>query len=149
MPRMLRLSNGLVVLITGRPETVLHWTADGGQTWSPPVSLYDSREQSLQSENIWYGPSTGYGSIMEFAPDTLWVSYDRLGAYDPETLQRTNQVHVREVSFQFCSVFPTTSSSPYKANRPATMLSFKLAFTFVNVSVAFEIASTPDKSKRR
>ncbi len=108
MPRMLRLSNGLVVLITGRPETVLHWTADGGQTWSPPVSLYDSREQSLQSENIWYGPSTGYGSIMEFAPDTLWVSYDRLGAYDPETLQRTNQVHVREVSFSrvACEVAP-------------------------------------------
>ena len=39
--------------------------------------------------------------------------------------------------------------SEYKANRPATMLSFLLAFTFVNVSVAFEIASTPDKSKRR
>jgi hypothetical protein len=99
-PRMLRLTNGLVVLITGRPETVLHWTTDGGQTWSPPILLYDSREQSLQSENIWYGASTGYGSIMEISPDTLWVSYDRLGAYDPETMQRTNQVHVQEVSFK-------------------------------------------------
>ena len=98
-PRMVRLANGVVVLITGRPETVLHWTTNGGRTWSAPISLYDSREQPLQSENIWYGPSTGYGSLFECEPNELWVSYDRLGAHDPKTGQRTNQTHVRQVCF--------------------------------------------------
>ncbi|MBI2194436.1 MAG: hypothetical protein HYU36_20855 [Planctomycetes bacterium] len=99
-PRLLRLRNGLILLLTGRPETVVHWTADGGRHWSPPMPLFDSREQPLQSENIWYGPSTGYGSLAEVEPDRVWASYDRLGAYDPSTQKRLNQVRVRELRFR-------------------------------------------------
>jgi hypothetical protein len=51
----------------------------------------------MQSENIWYGPSTGYGSMTEVEPNRVWVSYDRLGAYDPSAPKRTNQVRVRDV----------------------------------------------------
>lgn len=96
-PRMVRLENGVIMLLTGRPETVLHWTTDGGRTWSAPSPLYDSREQPAQSENIWYGPSTGYGALAEIEPNRLWASYDRLGAYDASEQKRTNQIHVCDV----------------------------------------------------
>lgn len=97
-PVLAKLENGLVVCHTGRPDTVLHWTADGGRTWSPPVTVVDSREVPLQSMNIWYGATGGYGSVIPVAPDRLLEIHDVLGAYNPATRARTNQCWTSEIA---------------------------------------------------
>ena len=90
-PRLEKMNNGIVCCHVGRPDTVIHWTADGGRTWSPPVQMLDSREIPLQSMNLFYGASTGYGSMVAAGPDRLFEMHDVLGTYNPETMARTNQ----------------------------------------------------------
>ncbi len=51
--------------------------------------MMDSREVPLQSMNIWYGATGGYGYIVPVAPDRLLETHDILGVYDPVTRKRT------------------------------------------------------------
>ena len=64
-PRLHRLSNGMLVLVTGRPGPVaLRFNADGrGEKWSQPVIIFTAM-------------STRYTDVAEIRPGKLLVVYD-------------------------------------------------------------------------
>ena len=66
-PRMHRLRDGRLILVTGRPgPVVLRVDADGnGGTWSEPVTIFA-------------GTSTRYADAVELAPGRILVVYDSL-----------------------------------------------------------------------
>jgi len=65
-PCLLLMSNGVLVLTTGRPEPVTaYFSEDGGSTWTGQVSLFKEK-------------GTRYTGIVEVAPDRLLVVYDHV-----------------------------------------------------------------------
>ena len=66
-PRLHRLSNGVLALITGRPGPVaLRFNADGlGEHWSPPLELFKEM-------------SSRYSDFAEISPGQLLVVYDSI-----------------------------------------------------------------------
>ena len=66
-PRVHRMSNGMMILVTGRlGPVVLRFNLDGlGQTWSHPVTIYSEM-------------STRYTDVAEIAPGRLLVVYDHV-----------------------------------------------------------------------
>lgn len=68
-PRLLKMSNGLVVCLTGRPGFFLLTTGDGGATWSKPEFIQEA-------DGPWGKAPSGYGSIGEVEPGVLGVIYD-------------------------------------------------------------------------
>jgi hypothetical protein len=66
-PRVHRLSNGMLVLVTGRPgPVVLHFNLDGtGREWSRAVTIYTDM-------------STRYCDVAEVSPGKLLVVYDHV-----------------------------------------------------------------------
>jgi hypothetical protein len=65
MPKILRMSNGLLVIATGRPGNRLYFSSDDGNTWGREVWL--TSPQSL---------TTGYCDVLEVAPGRLLAVYD-------------------------------------------------------------------------
>jgi len=99
-PRLTKLPNGVVFCHTGRPEATVHWTADGGRTWSAPTTMLDSREMPVQSMNLFYGATTGYGCLIPAGPDRLFETHDALGHYDPVRMLRSNQCCFTDIHVQ-------------------------------------------------
>jgi hypothetical protein len=66
-PRVHRLSNGMLVLVTGRPgPVVLRFNVDGtGKEWSHPITIYSDL-------------STRYTDVAEVSPGKLLVVYDHV-----------------------------------------------------------------------
>lgn len=72
-PMLLRMSNGVVVCKSGRPGSFLVFSADGGDTWSPPHVMDDYDAPWAPDIHC----SCGYGSIGEMEPGVLMVLYDK------------------------------------------------------------------------
>lgn len=68
-PRLLKMSNGPVVCLTGRPGFFLLTTGDGGVTWSKPEFIQEA-------DGPWGKAPSGYGSIGEVEPGVVGVIYD-------------------------------------------------------------------------
>ncbi len=69
MPKLRLLSNGVLVLATGRPGNSLYFSTDGGRSWPREVSIS--------------GPSyatSGYCDLQEVTPGRLLVAYDLLSS---------------------------------------------------------------------
>ena len=66
-PNLAVLPNGIVGCTSGRPDNRVVFSADNGQTWTPPLRY---------SEGIW-GRTSSYDSIMPVGRDTFLVVYDR------------------------------------------------------------------------
>ena len=68
-PVLLRMTNGLIVCLSGRPGFFLLFSADDGHTWSVPHWL-------STSHGPWGESSSGYGQLLEIEPGILGVAYD-------------------------------------------------------------------------
>jgi hypothetical protein len=66
-PRIHRLSNGMLVLVTGRPgPVVMHFNPDGrGEKWTRELTIYSDK-------------STHYTDVLEVEPGKLLVVYDHV-----------------------------------------------------------------------
>lgn len=67
MPKLELMSNGLLVLATGRPGNSLFFSTDGGRTWGREVVL--TRPS---------GKTSGYCDVLEVAPGRLLAVYDSM-----------------------------------------------------------------------
>ncbi len=65
MPKLRRLSNGVIVLATGRPGNRLYFSYDNGHSWG--------RELNLSRPDM---RTTGYCDIVEVEPGRLLAAYD-------------------------------------------------------------------------
>lgn len=65
MPKLLRMSNGVLVLATGRPGNVLYFSTDNGRSWPRSVALTPADVQT-----------SGYCDIVEVSPGRLLAVYD-------------------------------------------------------------------------
>ena len=66
-PSILVMKSGVVVCTYGRPDNRLSFSTDDGRTWTGATCFYR-------------GPTSSYNSVVEVAPDTLLVIYDRQAA---------------------------------------------------------------------
>jgi hypothetical protein len=73
-PRVRRLSNGMLALITGRPDPVeLILSVDGnGKEWTSPITIAENHPQQQA------GGSTHYTDFIEVEPGKLLVVYDNV-----------------------------------------------------------------------
>lgn len=67
VPKLELMSNGLLVLVTGRPGNRLYFSADGGRTWSPEVVITPHDRKT-----------SGYCDALEVEPGRLLVVYDAM-----------------------------------------------------------------------
>lgn len=68
-PALLRMRNGLVVCLSGRPGFFLVLSADEGRNWSTPHWV-------SSSSGAWGRSASGYGQLIELEPGVLGVAYD-------------------------------------------------------------------------
>lgn len=66
-PNLCVMKNGTIVCTTGRPGNWLVFSTDDGRTWKGALSFYQ-------------GWSSQYNTVLEVAPDTIIVIYDRATA---------------------------------------------------------------------
>jgi len=72
LPRLIQMSNGVLACSYGRSlyppslKSEVMFSVDGGRTWTDHTT-------------VWYGPSTGYTSILEVNPGELLYVYDTHG----------------------------------------------------------------------
>ena len=74
-PRLLKMSNGVIVCASGRPGVFLLFSTDGGKTWSKPEIVTDF-------DDDWNRCSSGYNSIGESSPGVLTLLYDDVDRND-------------------------------------------------------------------
>lgn len=96
-PKLVLMSNGVLVLATGRPGNILHFSTDGGHTWP-------------RSEVIGNGGSSGYIDIMEVSPGRLLAVYDLMNQPDP-TVPFGQPVKVNGIYSMFIDVDYTPPGS--------------------------------------
>jgi hypothetical protein len=96
MPKLLRLSNGVIALLTGRPGNALYFSTDEGRSWG--------REVTISAPGM---PTTGYADMLEVEPGRLLVVYDMINAplkrfwlWEPERVNALLGVYV-DVSYRF------------------------------------------------
>jgi hypothetical protein len=90
LPRLLRLTNGIVALSSGRPGVQLRFCADGrGKAWTQPVDLvpYSGEEDTV---------SCGYTSLLETGPDRFLIIYSDF-KYKNASGEIRKAIKVREV----------------------------------------------------
>ena len=63
-PHLCVMRSGIIVCSTGRPGNWLVFSKDDGRTWQGAFCIYP-------------GPSSSYTTVLEAAPDTILVIYDR------------------------------------------------------------------------
>ena len=69
LPRLLRLTNGVIVLSSGRPGVQLRFCADGrGKTWTKPYELLPFGDGK---ETV----SCGYTALLATGPDRFLIIY--------------------------------------------------------------------------
>lgn len=71
-PNLLRMSNGILVAATGRQGDWLAFSSDDGRTWPHAFCFLDGP----------YPSTSSYNTVMEVAPDTILVVYDRAVGHD-------------------------------------------------------------------
>ncbi len=70
-PKLLLMSNGVLVLAAGRPGNHLYFSDDGGRSWIRSLALTEG------------GNSSGYVDIAEVSPGRLLALFDISNAPDP------------------------------------------------------------------
>ncbi|MDD4735010.1 MAG: sialidase family protein [Kiritimatiellae bacterium] len=65
MPKLVLMSNGVLVLATGRPGNILYFSTDAGHTWGSPLNLTSADVKT-----------SGYCDITEVEPGRLLAVYD-------------------------------------------------------------------------
>lgn len=68
-PVLLRMKNGLIVCLSGRPGFFLIFSTDEGKSWSSPYWI-------SKSNGAYFRSSSGYGQLLEVEPGELGVAYD-------------------------------------------------------------------------
>ncbi len=68
-PVLLRMKNGLIVCLSGRPGFFLIFSTDEGKSWSSPYWI-------SKSTGAYFRSSSGYGQLLELEPGKLGVAYD-------------------------------------------------------------------------
>lgn len=89
-PRLLRMQNGVIVCLSGRPGFFLLFSHDEGANWSEPYAITTDHRQ-------WGQCSSGYGSIGELEPNVLTVFYDESVENDGRRIVNTK---MRQYSIQ-------------------------------------------------
>jgi hypothetical protein len=74
-PNLCVMRSGIIVCTTGRPGYWLVFSKDDGHTWQGAFSIYQ-------------GAGSSYNNVLEVAPDTIMVIYDREVATDQGTSRR-------------------------------------------------------------
>jgi hypothetical protein len=90
LPRLVKLSDGKIVCLSGRPGVFMLFSEDEGNTWSEPhiITDYDSK---------WGECSSGYSSIGEIEPGIIAVIYDDIIF---ENGNVTNVTKIRKYDFR-------------------------------------------------
>ncbi len=70
MPRLLKMSNGVLVLGAGRPGNRIYFSVDGGESWGGTIEL----------SNSYMYMTSGYLDMVEVEPGKLLVVYDSINA---------------------------------------------------------------------
>ncbi len=81
-PVLLRMRNGLVACLAGRPGFFLIFSADEGRSWSTPHWV-------SESHGPWGRCASGYGELIELEPGVLGVAYDEFCGTGAEGIQVT------------------------------------------------------------
>jgi hypothetical protein len=90
LPRLLRLTNGIVVLSSGRPGVQLRFCADGrGKTWTQPIELMPYIDEN---DTV----SCGYTSLLAMGPDRFLIIYSDF-KYKNAAGEIRKAIKVREV----------------------------------------------------
>lgn len=76
MPKVIKMSNGMLVLATGRPGNRIYFSVDGGRRWGGEIQLSPYSQMS-----------SGYMDIKEVEPGKLLVVYDMINSPLPPNLQ--------------------------------------------------------------
>ena len=92
-PRLIKMTNGIIVCSSGRPGVFLLFSADDGETWSPPHIVTDYHAK-------WRECSSGYTSIGEIEPGVLCIFYDDV--YNDESGRIHNIVKTRKYKVICC-----------------------------------------------
>jgi hypothetical protein len=75
-PNLCLMQNGIIVCVTGRPGNWLVFSKDDGHTWQGGFCFYQGE----------YGVTSSYNTVLEVAPDTILVIYDRKPVDKPGAL---------------------------------------------------------------
>ena len=90
-PKLLKMSNGVIVCASGRPGVFLLFSTDEGKTWSEPEIVTDF-------DDDWGRCSSGYNSIGESSPGILTLLYDDVDKSDENrehvTKMRTYRINL-------------------------------------------------------
>jgi hypothetical protein len=90
LPRLLRLTNGIVALSSGRPGVQLRFCADGrGKTWTKPIELLPYNDETT-------AVSCGYTSLLATGPDRFLIIYSDF-KYQNAAGEIRKAIKVREV----------------------------------------------------
>lgn len=77
LPRLIKLSNGAVVLASGKWDTFLQISDDNGKTWSSPYVI-------KKNDGQWDKGPSGYVSLFETNPCEILVVYDHTEDTSPD-----------------------------------------------------------------
>ena len=90
LPRLLRLTNGIVALSSGRPGVQLRFCADGfGKTWTQAIELIPYTDEND-------AVSCGYTSLLAMGPDRFLIVYSDF-KYKNAAGEIRKAIKVREV----------------------------------------------------
>ncbi len=86
-PSLAVLSDGQLALSYGRPGAMLAFSADNGRTWTDATCVDAT-------------PYSGYTDVVEIEPGLLLVGFGAAGYLDPQTGQRSNDLHLARVRYR-------------------------------------------------
>jgi len=91
LPRLLKLDNGVLVLVSGRPGVQLRFSTDGkGQKWTDPFEMLPFKNESESAV------SCGYAELLATGPDKFLVIYSDFKYHNKENEIR-KAIKIREV----------------------------------------------------
>jgi len=106
LPQLLRLANGALVLVSGRPGVQVRVSPDGrGETWTPPCDLVPVTSNNEAAD------SCGYAGLLATGPDRCLVAYSHFRHRD-EQGQEHKAILVREIRVEIVEKAEETGRSP-------------------------------------
>ena len=85
LPRLIKMSNGATVCISGKWDNFFLISGDDGKTWGERITIKENDGQ-------WDRGPSGYNSMMEIRPGELLIVYDhtedRVSDFDPHVSRR-------------------------------------------------------------
>jgi len=95
-PRMRLLSDGTIVLVTGRPGIIMAASCDGGESFATIACAEDDRIHEFSDEFGWYGYSSmNNGVTVDEAAGKAFISYDLLDERADEDGTLLNACYIR------------------------------------------------------